>query len=361
MKHIQLAVLAMTPGIGHIKLRNLINHFGSVETLWQASASELLTVEGIGEQLCNNIINNRKTTDTDKLAQKYEKLGVKIVGFGDDDYPYLLAQTYNPPTVLYYRGHLPVHEKMVAMVGSRRATAYGRNVCQMLAADLAAAGVVVVSGAARGIDSSAHLGALEQGYTIAVVANGVDISYPPENAKLLSRISENGAVVSEYPPGTEPQAGQFPARNRIINGLARGVVVIEAAERSGALITVDFALEEGRDIFAVPGSILSASSKGTNKLIKQGAKLVDCAGDVLDEYGWTMLKEQEKNWELSAEEETVLSALTYDTPITLDDIIETTQLPISRAAYILIQLEFQGLIRESGGQRYLRTARGGLR
>lgn len=361
MKNIHLAVLAMTSGIGHTKLRNLINHFGNVETLWEASANELMTVEGIGEQLSHNLVRNIKCTDIEKLALKYEKLGIKIVSLGDDDYPYLLSQTYNPPALLYYRGELPSHERMVAIVGSRRATAYGRNVCQMLASDLAGAGVGIVSGAARGIDSSAHLGALEKGYTIAVLANGVDISYPPENGRLLSRIIENGAVVSEYPPGTKPQPGQFPARNRIINGLARGVLVIEAAERSGALITVDFALEEGRDIFAVPGSILSEASKGTNRLIKQGAKLVDCAGDILDEYGWSAETQQKSNFELSAEEKTVLISLPYDAPVTLDEIIETTQLPISTVTYILIQLEFQGLITESGGQKFLRTAKGGFR
>ena len=360
MKNIHLAVLAMTPGIGHVKLRSLIEGYGSAEAVWQADKNNLLASGCLSETLCNHLVNTRENKDIDKLAIRWEKAGIQIVSLWDDDYPQLLANTYNPPSLLYYRGTLPSHDKIVAVVGSRKSTPYGRNVCQMLAAELAEAGVVIVSGAARGIDSCAHNGALERGITVAVLANGVDISYPPENAKLLARIAESGAVISEYPPGTPPQAGQFPARNRIINGLARGVLVIEAAERSGALITADFALEEGRDVFAVPGSVLSQASKGTHRLIKQGAKLVDCAQDILDEYGWSTVSKPTGNLALSQEEEAVLSVIPFERPITLDEIIDKTNFSVSTVTYLALQLELQGLVTQSGGQRYLRTAKGGF-
>ena len=360
MKNIHLAILAMTPGIGNVKLRSLIEAYGSAEAVWQADRNQLIASGRLSETLCNNLVHTRENKDIDKLASRWEKTGVQIVSLWDDNYPQLLANTYNPPSLLYYRGTLPSHDKIVAVVGSRKATPYGRNVCQMLAAELAEAGVVIVSGAARGIDSCAHNGALERGITVAVLANGVDISYPPENAKLLARIAESGAVISEYPPGTPPQAGQFPARNRIINGLARGVLVIEAAERSGALITADFALEEGRDVFAVPGSVLSQASKGTHRLIKQGAKLVDCAQDIFDEYGWSDVHKQTGKIDVSHDEEVVLSLIPFDRPMTLDEIIGKTNFSVSTVTYIALQLELQGLVTQSGGQRYLRTAKGGF-
>ena len=360
MKNIHLAILAMTPGIGNVKLRSLIEAYGSAEAVWQADRNQLIASGRLSETLCNNLVHTRENKDIDKLASRWEKTGVQIVSLWDDNYPQLLANTYNPPSLLYYRGALPSHDKIVAVVGSRKATPYGRNVCQMLAAELAEAGVVIVSGAARGIDSCAHNGALERGITVAVLANGVDISYPPENAKLLARIAESGAVISEYPPGTPPQAGQFPARNRIINGLARGVLVIEAAERSGALITADFALEEGRDVFAVPGSVLSQASKGTHRLIKQGAKLVDCAQDIFDEYGWSDVHKQTGKIDVSHDEEVVLSLIPFDRPMTLDEIIGKTNFSVSTVTYIALQLELQGLVTQSGGQRYLRTAKGGF-
>ena len=361
MKNIYLAALAKIPGIGHVRLRNVVNHFGGVDQVWQASKSDLLASGFLDEGLCNNVVSTREKLDIDKLASQWEKLGIRIVGLWDEDYPALLAATYNPPTLLYYRGILPQDENLIAIVGSRRATAYGRNVCQMLATELVEAGVGIVSGAARGIDASAHQGALEQGYTIAVLGNGVDISYPAENARLLARIAETGAIVSEYAPGTMPQAGQFPARNRIINGLARGVIVVEAAERSGALITADFALEEGRDVFAVPGSIMSQASRGTHRLIKQGAKLVDCAADILEEYGWVQQAKRESCQPLSKEEQAILKVLSADVPTTLDEIIVRTNLPVPTVTYTLMQLEFQGLATEYGGQRYLQTAKGGTR
>lgn len=358
MENINLAILAMTPGVGPIKLRRLVEYFGGILKTWEAGKEELLASGCLEETVCNNLVKTREKIDIVKLADQWKRLGIKTVNLWDDDYPELLAATFNPPCLLYYRGILPGNaQKLLAVVGARRATAYGRNVCQMLAGELAAAGVGIVSGGARGIDSCAHMGAVENGYTLAVLANGVDICYPPENAKLLSRIAERGAVVSEYPPGTKPTTGQFPARNRIISGLSRGVLVVEAAERSGALITADFALEEGRDVFAVPGSILSANSKGAHHLIRQGAKLVEKADDILEEYGWQITAPQQDKLPISKDEESVYHILPGDRAITLDEIIEKTNLPVSTATYILLQLQLQGLITEFGGHRYIRTAR----
>jgi DNA processing protein len=256
---------------------------------------------------------------------------------------------------------LPQNDKLIAIVGSRKATAYGKNVAGMLAASLTEAQVGIVSGAARGIDTAAHLGALEQGYTIAVLGSGVDIAYPPENAKLLSRIAERGVIISEYAPGVIAHPGHFPARNRIINGLSRGVIVVEAAEKSGALITADFALEEGRDVFAVPGSIFAGNSKGTNKLIKMGAKLVENAGDILEEYGWEARQCNQAEPELTQEEKNVYSMLNYEEPIGIEEIVTKLNVPPATAAYILLQLSLRGLTVEHSDQRYTCTAREGIK
>lgn len=361
MKNIHLAVLHMVPGVGHARMKRLVEYFGNAEHAWLASRDELILSGCLDEMLCNKIMNCREKIDVSTLAECWEKKGIDIVGLGEERYPVLLANTYNPPAILYYRGTLPTGDKLIAIVGARRASVYGRSVCKMLASELAASGVGVVSGAARGIDSIAHMGALESGYTVAVLGSGVDICYPPENVHLMERIAENGALISEYPPGTLPQAKFFPARNRIINGLSRGVVVVEAAERSGSLITADFALEEGRDVFAVPGSILSATSKGTHYLIKQGAKLIDCARDILDEYGWNEMYSAYKPQVLSEDEQAVLNALHPDNPVGIDEIIYQTQLPLPTVTHILLQLELQDLAIGYGGQRYMRTAREGTR
>lgn len=361
MKNIHLAALHMVPGVGHACMKRLMEYFGNAEQIWLASRDELILSGCLDEMLCNKILNCREKIDVSVLAEGWERKGIDIVCLGEARYPALLANTYNPPAILYYRGTLPDDDKLIAIVGARRATAYGRSVCKLLAGELAAAGVGVVSGAARGIDSTAHMGALEKGYTIAVLGSGVDICYPPENVRLLERIAENGALISEYPPGTLPQPAFFPARNRIINGLSRGVIVVEAAERSGSLITADFALEEGRDVFAVPGSILSATSKGTHYLIKQGAKLIDCAADILDEYDWKQIPSATKPQLLSEDEQAVLNALHPDNPVGIDEILCQTQLPLPTVTHILLQLELQDLAIGYGGQRYMRTAREGTR
>jgi DNA processing protein len=358
---VYLAALQMVSGIGSARLKSLLSFFGSAELAWQASRRDLFLCGCLDETIYNKLLIHREKIDIYKLAGEWERKGIHICSLNDPDYPQLLLNTFNPPYVFYYRGILPATENMIAIVGARHASPYGRNIAAMLASELAEAGVWVVSGAARGIDTAAHQGALTKGYTMAVLGCGVDINYPPENGKLLSQIAECGTVISEYPPGTSAHPGHFPARNRIINGLSRGIVVVEAAEKSGALITADFALEEGRDVFAVPGSIFSESSKGTHRLIKQGAKLIDSTADILEEYNISATREKGAAIELSKDEETIYEVLTYDTPVGIEDIVMQANLNPAAVTYILLQLELRGLAIEHSGKRYLRIAKEGIK
>lgn len=361
MRKIYAAALQMVPGIGSARLKSLFSFFGSAELAWQASKRDLFLCGCLDEITYEKLLIHRQNTDIYKLAGEWERLGIHLCDLHDPEYPQLLLHTFTPPYVLYYRGKLPTTENRIAIVGARHATPYGKNIAHLFAAELAENGVWVVSGAARGIDTAAHQGALTRGYTIAVLGSGVDISYPAENSKLLAQIAECGTVISEYPPGTIPHPGNFPARNRIINGLSQGVVVVEAAEKSGALITADFALEEGRDVFAVPGSVFSKASKGTHRLIKQGAKLVDCAADILEEYNLQLQNKQTAVVTLSAEEKTIYGVLTYDTPMGMEDIVMKVNLKPAIITYILLQLELRGLAIEYSGKRYLRIAKEGMK
>ncbi len=360
MSKLYLAALQMVSGIGSARLTSLVSYFGSAQQAWQASRRDLFLSGCLDEATYTNLLLHRDTIDIYKLASQWEKQGIHICSIHDANYPQLLLNTFHPPYIFYYRGTLPVDNKCIAIVGARRATSYGKNIAHLLASELAAAGFWVVSGAARGIDTAAHQGALTTGYTLAILGCGVDVHYPAENAKLLGQIAECGGIISEYSPGTIPHPGYFPARNRIINGLARGVVVVEAAERSGSLITADFALEEGRDVFAVPGSIFSESCKGTHKLIKQGAKLIDSTADILEEYNFELVKKQPVRIELSTEEEMVYQILSYDIPLGIEDIIMKVNLDSAMVTYVLLQLELRGLAIEQSGKRYLRIAQEGI-
>ena len=361
MEQFYLAALQCVPGIGCSRIKALVDYYGNARQAWLADQGDLFLSKCLDNTVCNNLLGQRDKLDVHKLAELLTKKQISLCSLADADYPTLLRSTFNPPYVLYYRGSLPQNDNLIAIVGSRKATVYGKNVAGMLAAALAKAQVGVVSGAARGIDTAAHLGALEQGYTVAVLGCGVDVAYPPENAKLLRSIAERGVVISEYAPGVIAHPGHFPARNRIINGLARGVVVVEAAEKSGALITADFALEEGRDVFAVPGSIFAGSSKGTNRLIKLGAKLVDSVIDILEEYGWEGSPCNQTKPELTREEQQVYSLLNYEEPIGIEEIVTNLNVPPATAAYILLQLTLRGLTVEHSGQRYTCTAREGIK
>ena len=360
MNNMYIAALQMIPGVGNAHIKTLLSYFGSSFNAWQADKHDLLLSKCLNEKLCNQLVNLRTQVDLVELRSQWEKKGIYTCNCNEPAYPSLLRSTFNPPVLLYYRGNLMDTADAVAVVGSRRASAYGKNTASMLASGLSAAGVCIISGAARGIDTAAHQGALNEGRTVAVLGSGVDIPYPPENSHLLAEIAKQGAVISEYPPGTLPHPSHFPARNRIISGMSRGVVIVEAAERSGSLITADFALEEGRDVFAVPGSIFSNGSKGTHRLIQQGAKLVTSARDILEEYSLSS-PEHTLTPVLSDEEAILFNSLEYDVQKDVETLVLQSSLPLPTITYLLLQMELRGLVIEHPGQRYVRSAKeGGL-
>lgn len=308
--------------------------------------------------MVEKLVINKKNINIEEEFEKVLKLGIKLITVEDPGYPSLLLEIFNRPPLLFAKGDLIKKQNFsVAIVGSRRATSYGRMVAEELARGLSQKGITVTSGLARGVDSAAHKGALEdEGGTIAVVGCGLDIIYPPENKKLFTEICEKGSVVSEFPLGTTPVSYNFPLRNRIISGISKGVVVVEASEKSGALITVDFALEQGREVFAVPGAIRSSQSKGANKLIKTGACLVENANDILEEFGFTIEKSNKKYREessFSKEEQTILEILESE-PKQIDTIVEETQFSASKVASMLTLLEIKGFLKQDAGKNYIR-------
>lgn len=333
----------------------------------------LLNMVGVGKKALEKYSDSRvaqklseavRGNDIDKELASAKKHGVQIITVFEDKYPNLLKKIHSPPIVLYVKGHLPKDsEYAVGIVGSRVASIYGCATAQKLAYQLASRGVVIVSGLARGIDSAAHKGALKAGgRTIAVLGNGLNTIYPPENKKLAGEIVENGgAVISEFPMAMEPLPRNFPIRNRIISGLSLGVIVVEAAKNSGALITADFALEQDREVFAVPGKIDSSVSHGTNELIKQGAKLVQSADDVIEELG-LKLKEVRPDGRaagalspnLTKEEAVVYEYLSAE-PVYLDQIVAATAFSVSKAADLLLRLRLKRLVRELPGKQFVKA------
>jgi len=279
-----LLALKSIPGLGNVVLSVLLEKFPALEEIFSASAGELIAASGMAKKAASALAGFKDWDLIEKNLELLEKSGIHIITFQDDLYPAKLLEIYDRPVLLYVCGNLKKDAVNVAIVGSRLASTYGKYTTERISRELALQGVTVVSGLARGIDSAAHRGALlAHGQTIAVLGSGPDIIYPPENKKLFADIAREGAIVSEFPLGTPPRAANFPARNRIISGMSYGVVVVEAGEKSGSLITARLALEQGREVFAVPGSIDAAGSRGTNKLIKQGAKLIENTGDILEE------------------------------------------------------------------------------
>ena len=364
VERMYLAALQSVPGIGSAKLRRLAAHFGSARGAWEASQEELAASGALdAPALAALAALRRRPPDFEKLARSWEARGIRLLAWYDAAYPSKLKEIFKPPALLYCRGRLAADGKRIAVVGARQATAYGKSAAQAIARALAESGVEIVSGAARGIDAAAHQGALDaRGSTVAVLGCGVDVAYPAENKRLLDEIAECGAVVSEYAPGTRPNAKFFPARNRIISGLSDGIVVAEAALKSGALITAEFALSEGRDVFAVPGSVFSPASQGCHRLIQQGAKLTSCAADILEEYAWDGAPDGGAPQEaaLSAEEKRIYDVLDVETPRALDEIIVKARADASQIGVILLQLELRGLVRQCSPQRYVRSVKEGL-
>ena len=343
--------------IGPVRLRRLIERFGSLEDAWTASHRDLSSV--LDSASAEAVVSGRREIDLDREMERIERAGAHVLTIADPSYPRLLKEVPSPPPVLYVRGSLtPADEKAVAIVGTRKATPYGRDVSEAMARDLAAFGVTVVSGLALGIDAQAHRGAVAAGgRTIGVLGCGVDVIYPPIHRKLYEEVAESGAVVSDYPMGTGPAGANFPPRNRIIAGLSLGIVVIEAPSRSGALITVDFAADYSRDVFAVPGSVLGEHSRGSHKVIRDGARLVTSAADVCQDLGLGTVEPgqpKQQTLPLTAEEQHLLNYLRWE-PQHIDEIAEAASLSAGECGALLTMLELKGAVRDKGGQNYARA------
>ncbi|NLO82803.1 MAG: DNA-protecting protein DprA [Clostridiales bacterium] len=352
--------LSSIPEIGSKRFFSLIDMFGSPKSVWESSYDDLREASRfIGSKAVQNIIKYKKSVYLEKAQKINEDLNIKVITFIDDEYPKILKNIYDPPAVLYCKGK-PLKEtsSMIAIVGSRRTSEYGRQMAEKFAYELSEAGFTVISGLARGIDSMAHRGAIKaRGYTIGVLGCGVDVIYPRENKGLFRQMEEYGTLVSEYPPGTQCAPGNFPARNRIISGLSQAVLVVEAGNRSGALITCDFALEQGKDVYAIPGNITSPYSIGTNQLIKEGAKLVTCPEDILEEFGLAgnsiADRPTQEAYQLDIFETQVYNAL-EDGEKQLEELVAITELEVSKLNAILTILEMKGIVKQLPGGKFVK-------
>ena len=343
-------------GIGAVRLQALIQHFGDLEVAWKASPADLVEA-GLGKKVIERVIQAREEVDLRKLWEKLESQGIKILTWQDEAYPGRLKEIDQPPPVLYIRGeYLPDDLFAVAIVGTRRVTAYGRQITEEMSSFLAANGITVISGLARGVDAIAHQSTLKAGgRTIAVLGSGVDKIYPPEHRGLAEQMMERGAVISDYALGTPPDASNFPPRNRIISGLSLAVVVIEAGETSGALITAEFAAEQGREVFAVPGSILAPQSKGTNKLIQRGALPLLSMNDLMQALDLTRVGEHKAARKVIPADETEARLMNVlgSEPLHVDEIRNQAELPIEKVSATLALMELKGMVRQVGGMNYV--------
>jgi len=365
--------LTRVEGLGIRGCHKVIQHFGSPQAAYMASLTELESC-GVPARVAQAIFAQAALKDAEGEVERATKSGCEVVAMDSEDYPPILKQIPDAPLFLYVRGDVRVLSGLaVAMVGTRRPSAYGSSVAHRLAHDLAQRQLVVVSGLARGVDSAAHRGALEaQGKTVAVLGSGLDVIYPRENKRLVEEIAKSGAVISEFPLGTGPTPENFPIRNRIISGLSLGVVVVEAAEYSGSLITARLAVEQNREVFAVPGNITSAQSFGPNHLIKQGAKLVDQWMDVIEEFppevrrrllppgeesGVGPIGEQSATLfaaSLTPDQRSVFEVLRADQALFVDDVAVAAKVSSPRVLAALLELEMNGLIRQLPGKNFIR-------
>jgi DNA processing protein len=354
------------PGVGAVLYHRLLERFGDPEKVFQAEFGDLQGVEGLRKSTALAIVKFKRAEPIDRELEALEKKRVEVLTLEDPGYPFLLAQIHDPPPFLYYLGKPPEqNDQALAVVGSRNSSPYGIRMTERLTWSLAKNGLTVVSGLARGIDTAAHYGALmAQGRTIAVLGSGLDVIYPPENQRLFDQIVEQGLVCSEFPLGTLPERQNFPIRNRIISGMALGVVIVEATLRSGSLITARLALDQGREVFAVPGSIESFKSSGTHRLIKQGAKLVENAQDILEELQWPMTSESFPEemetkppvWSpsLSSQEKRIWDLL-QDEPVHVDQIARQTEISIAPLLSTLLEMELKGMIKQLPGKFFIRS------
>ena len=378
--------LTELPGLTNQTRLALLRHFPTPEDVYYADPEEVLLTEGITREQAK-LLEDKDCSNADRILADCQRLDADILTIQDAGYPNRLRNIYDPPCLLYVRGRLPDDEASIAVVGTRDCTPYGISSAEKLGYGLAAGGAVVVSGLARGVDSAALRGALRAGGTVtAVLGNGLDVVYPPENRYLYEDVAAAGALVSEYPPGTSPEARHFPVRNRIMSGLCLGTLVVEAPARSGALITAGTALEQGRDVFAVPGPIDAPASVGCNRLIRDGAGLVTDAWDILGEYeprfpdklrregaketpavlGYQARQKTEpkpvppsvslshNDYSLTDDQIRLLRALTEE-PMLVDGLIELTEIPTRRVLSALTVLEIEHLVTQHSGKRYARA------
>jgi len=356
--------LAHLYGPGSQYIDYLLTKFGSAEGVYNASQVQLRECKSLPEGVLSKIIYIKQRFHPDKMLFDMEKKGIHFISKFSDSYPPLLQDIPNPPFGLFILGNMPDFDKLwISIIGTRRPTSYGRTAAHKISKELAEKGVIIVSGMADGLDAVANKGALDMGQpTAAVLGSGVDICYPAVNEKIYEAIKEKGCLISEFPPGTNTDRWHFPLRNRIISGLSLALIVIESGIKSGTMITVNHALEQGREVLAVPGNITSARSEGTNKLIKEGAHVATCAMDVLDALGivesenlYNINEEiyNNENIPLAPNEKTVY-ALLGDEPIDLDDIVQKSELDPRSVLVALTKLGLAGKISELPGQKYTR-------
>jgi len=358
--------LKSVAGVGNVVFPALLEKFGSPQAVFGASAAGLAEVRGIAKETVKEITHFNQWDKVKAELELILKNKIDIITYQDKLYPEKLLNIYDRPPYIYVRGALHEDDINIAVVGSRQASSYGKYTTEKIGRELAQKGITVVSGMARGIDSAAHRGAISgRGRTIAVLGSGLDVIYPPENKKLYLEIIETGAVISEYPMGTPPRSSNFPARNRIISGMSYGVVIVEAGEKSGSLITARLALDQGREVFAVPGSIDSPGSRGTNKLIKQGAKLIENTEDILEEIVPQLETKRLRATEsapspqeteihppeLNAGERKIIALLSLK-KLHIDDLISMTGLTSSEILSALTRLELKGIVQQHPGKLF---------
>ncbi len=347
---------SLISGIGRVRLTQLENYFTSLGNAWKAGPAELKQA-GLDSGAIRAITSQRSKISLEAEMEKLDRYGVKVFTWHDKDYPSRLKEIYDYPPLIYVRGSLlPEDEWCLAVVGTRRATVYGRQVTEEIVADLAQSKITIVSGLAKGVDTVAHHSALEAGgRSIAIFACGLDTVYPSENANLARRIMQQGALISEYPLGTKPRADNFPRRNRIMSGLSLGVLVVEAGKTSGALITAHQALEQNREVFAIPGSILSPASSGTNHLIQEGAKLVHSYSDILEELNLTAVAHQIGLKEIipASDTESLLLKQLCAEPTHIDEVCRSSALPMPTVSSTLAMMELKGLVKQVGAMNYV--------
>jgi DNA processing protein len=346
-------------GIGIKKTKYLLNHFEKPKFIWEANDEQLTNVKGISELDRKRILESRNKQSIIKYYNKLRENNIKFYSIKHDDYPMNLKNIYDSPYGIYIKGTLEKDAPIIAIVGARNCSEYGRQVAKLFARELAKMGIIIISGMARGIDTAAHIGALEGGgKTYAVLGCGVNICYPKENYRLMNDISKNGAIISEFNINQTPKAGNFPLRNRIISGISDGVLVVEAAKKSGSLITVDQALDQGRDVYSVPGRVIDKNSEGTNNLIKMGAKMVTNVDDILEEFSIKYSSQKQKNSEninliLAESEKIVYSCLSLE-PLFINDIHIKSKIPIDELMVILTKLEFKGVIEQLPNKYFIK-------